>query len=375
MLQTILIKPASGLCNMQCDYCFYCDEAAKREVASYGMMKIETIENIIRKVLKQGEGNICFAFQGGEPTLRGLDFFEKVIEFEQKYNIHNCRILNTLQTNGFYTDEKWCRFLKEHEFLVGVSVDGTQKLHDLHRHDKSGKDTYEKVRRSIALFEKYQIEYNILTVVNRQVAENIKEIYKEYMRNGWKYQQYITCLDPVGETKGERPYSLTPEIYGQFLINLFRLWYKDWRRGREPYIRQFENYIGVLLGYPPESCEQRGICSVQCVTEADGGVYPCDFYVMDEYRLGNFNTDRISDFFEHEKAGKFVEESKKWSDRCRSCEYFSLCRNGCRRSRVEEENTGTYRNYFCEGYRSFFKACEKELTEIVKYRKEQKIHR
>ena len=207
------------------------------------------------------------------------------------------------------------------------------------------------------------------------MAENIKEIYKEYMRNGWKYQQYITCLDPVGETKGERPYSLTPEIYGQFLINLFRLWYKDWRRGREPYIRQFENYIGVLLGYPPESCEQRGICSVQCVTEADGGVYPCDFYVMDEYRLGNFNTDRISDFFEHEKAGEFVEESKKWSDRCRSCEYFSLCRNGCRRSRVEEENTGTYRNYFCEGYRSFFKACEKELTEIVKYRKEQKIHR
>ena len=111
MLQTILIKPASGLCNMQCDYCFYCDEAAKREVASYGMMKIETIENIIRKVLKQGEGNICFAFQGGEPTLRGLDFFEKVIEFEQKYNIHNCRILNTLQTNGFYTDEKWLSFI------------------------------------------------------------------------------------------------------------------------------------------------------------------------------------------------------------------------------------------------------------------------
>ena len=217
---------------LQCDYCFYCDEAAKRDVASYGMMEIETIENIIRKVLKQRKGNICFAFQGGEPTLRGLEFFEKVIKFEHKYNIHKCEILNTLQTNGFCIDDKWCRFLKKHEFLLGVSVDGTETLHNLHRHDKNGADTYRKVRDSIAMFEKYQIEYNILTVVNRQVAENVKEIYKEYKQIGWKYQQYITCLDPFGEPKGQRPYSLTPEIYGQFLIDLFQLWYKDWRRGK-----------------------------------------------------------------------------------------------------------------------------------------------
>lgn len=114
----------------------------------------------------------------------------------------------------------------------------------------------------------------------------------------------------IGEPQGQRPYSLTPEIYGQFLIDLFQLWYKDWRRGKAPYIRQFENYVGILLGYPPESCEQRGICSVQCVTEADGSVYPCDFYVMDAYRLGNFNNDPITDFFERKEAKQFVEESK-----------------------------------------------------------------
>ena len=372
MLQTVLIKPASGLCNMQCDYCFYCDEAAKRDVASYGMMEIETIENIIRKVLKQGKGNICFAFQGGEPTLRGLEFFEKVIKFEHKYNIHKCEILNTLQTNGFCVDDKWCRFLKKHEFLLGVSVDGTETLHNLHRHDKNGADTYQKVKNSIAMFEKYQIEYNILTVVNRQVAENVKEIYKEYKRNGWKYQQYITCLDPLGEPQGQRPYSLTPEIYGQFLIDLFQLWYKDWRRGKAPYIRQFENYVGILLGYPPESCEQRGICSVQCVTEADGSVYPCDFYAMDAYRLGNFNTDQITDFFERKESKQFVEESKKWSEQCKQCEYFSLCRSGCRRSRVGEKDAGTYRNYFCEGYRKFFQVCGANLMEIAKYVSEER---
>ncbi len=374
MLQTVLIKPASGLCNMQCDYCFYCDEAAKREIASYGMMEIGTIENIIRKVLKQGKGNVCFAFQGGEPTLRGLEFFEKVIEFEKLYNIHQCQILNTLQTNGLHMDDMWCRFLEKHEFLVGVSVDGTEAIHNLHRHEKNGEDTYQKVRNSIELFEKYQIEYNILTVVNRQVAENIKEIYKEYKRNGWKYQQYITCLDPIGEQQGQRAYSLTPEIYGQFLIDLFQLWYKDWRRGKAPYIRQFENFVGILLGYPPESCEQRGICSVQCVTEADGSVYPCDFYVMDEYRLGNFNTDQIDDFFNKEEAKAFLEESKKWSERCKQCEYFSLCRSGCRRSRVEDENTGTYYNYFCEGYCKFFQMCGKQLMEIAKFlQQKQKI--
>ena len=222
------------------------------------------------------------------------------------------------------------------------------------------------------MFEKYQIEYNILTVVNRQVAENVKEIYKEYKQNGWKYQQYITCLDPFGEPKGQRPYSLTPEIYGQFLIDLFQLWYKDWRRGKAPYIRQFENYVGILLGYPPESCEQRGICSVQCVTEADGSVYPCDFYAMDAYRLGNFNTDQITDFFERKESKQFVEESKKWSEQCKQCEYFSLCRSGCRRSRVGEKDAGTYRNYFCEGYRKFFQVCGANLMEIAKYVSEER---
>ena len=371
MLQTIFIKPASGLCNMKCDYCFYCDEAAKREIESYGMMEAKTIENIIRKVLRQGKGNFCFAFQGGEPTLRGLEFFQKVIEFEKKYNVYQSQISNTLQTNGLYIDEQWCEFLKENEFLVGVSVDGTETIHNLHRHQKNGTDSYQKVRNSIELFDKYKIDYNILTVVTRQVAENIKDIYKEFKRRGWKYQQYITCLDPIGDEKGQQPYSLTPEIYGQFLVDLFQLWYKDWRRGKAPYIRQFENYIALLLGYPPESCDQRGICSVQCVTEADGSAYPCDFYVLDQYRLGNFNTNSIEEFFQAQEAIDFVEESKKWSDRCTGCKYFSLCRAGCRRSRVKENDSDTYYNYFCEGYYKFFEKYGTTLVEIAKFVSEQ----
>lgn len=372
MLQTILIKPASALCNMKCDYCFYCDQAKKRQVASYGMMELATAENIIRKVLGQGRADICFAFQGGEPTLRGLDFFKRIRELEEKYNIYGCRILNTLQTNGLSIDRNWCDFLKKHEFLVGVSLDGNKFLHDLYRHDKEGGGTYERVRESIRLLGEYEIDYNILTVVTLQTAQNIKEIYREYKLRGWNYQQYITCLDPFMEERGGKAYSLSPEAYGQFLIQLFSLWYKDWRRGKSPYIRQFENYVGILLGYPPEACEYRGMCSIQCVTEADGSVYPCDFYVGDQYRLGNFNKDEIADFFCKEEGKSFVKESQKWSKVCRECEFFFLCRSGCQRSRIYRAEEEGYRNYFCRGLYEFFSRCRKDLEQVAKFVGEEK---
>lgn len=366
-LHTILIKPVSGLCNMQCDYCFYCDETEKREVEFYGLMSEETLKNIIKKSLFQAEGDICFAFQGGEPTLRGIDFFKKVLEFEQRFNRNGVSISNAFQTNGFLLNKEWCQLFHDNHFLIGVSVDGTKVQHDRYRHDKNGNPTYDKVRASIRMLDDYQVEYNILTVINKATALCIRDIYKEYKQNGWFYQQYITCLDPYGEEPGQQEYSLTPKAYGEFLIELFNLWYKDWKRGKSPYIRQFENYIGVLLGCPPESCEQRGLCSVQCVTESDGSTYPCDFYAMDEYKLGNFNENRISDFFENPIAKQFVEESKKLDETCLNCPYYRLCRGACRRSRIKDGDTDTYHNYFCEGYKMFFEKCGQRMIEIADF--------
>ena len=366
-LQNVLIKPASSQCNMHCDYCFYCDEAAEREQGSYGMMSEETLRNIIKKSLFQARGTMNFAFQGGEPTLRGLAFFEKAVELEQKYNRNQVRVTNTLQTNGLGIDEKWCRFFAEHHFLIGISVDGIRKTHDRCRHTRDGKPTYDRVLQAVRLLEEYQVEYNILTVVNAYTAPHIRQIFETYQKNGWKYQQYITCLDPLGKMWGEQEYSLQPEVYGRFLIELFELWYREWKRDRAPYIRQFENYIGILLGYPPEACEQRGICGMQGVVEADGSVYPCDFYALDDYRLGNFNEDKVDRFFEHEKAKAFIGESKQISRVCRECRYYALCRGGCRRSRVREKDGDTYRSYFCESYRMFFEKEEDRLVEIAKY--------
>ena len=158
--------------------------------------------------------------------------------------------------------------------------------------------TYDRVMETAQMFQSYGVEFNVLTVVNRQTAGQIKKIYQSYKSRGFGYQQYIACLDPLGEAAGGREYSLLPQDYGQFLTELFDLWYKDFKKGCQPYIRMFENYISLLLGMGAESCEQNGICGYQNVVEADGEVYPCDFYVLDEYKLGNLNEVSMEDIYE-----------------------------------------------------------------------------
>lgn len=358
---SLLIKPSSGLCNMQCDYCFYCDESEKREQASYGFMSEETLKNVIRKSVLYAGAACSIAFQGGEPTLRGLPFFEKVVEYVNQYNKHGIAIQYALQTNGFDITEEWCEFFVRNKFLIGISVDGLEETHNCYRHDHRGGNTYERVVKTTEMFDRYGVEYNILTVVHSKTAASIKQIYQDYKKRGWKYLQFITCLDPLGEERGQKEYSLLPKAYGQFLIDLFDLWYEDWKNGQQPFIRQFDNYIGIICGYLPESCEQRGTCGIQHVVEADGSVYPCDFYMLDEFRLGNLNKDTMKSIQEKREEIGFVERSFDHSKECKECRWYQLCRGGCFRSRENEDN-----NYFCEGYKMFFDACHERMEQIAR---------
>lgn len=364
---SVLMKPASGICNMSCDYCFYCDEAQKREKASYGLMTEETLKNVIRRTMLTAEGSISYAYQGGEPLLRGLDFYEKAMEFQKKYNRNHIRVSNALQTNGYAMDEEWCRFFKRNQFLIGISIDGIKETHNACRHDRAGGDTYEKVLQATELMDRYGVDYNILTVVNCGVAGHIEEIYRFYGRRGWKYQQYIACLDPMEERRGEKEYALQPVQYGRFLIRLFDMWYKDWKMGRQPYIRQFENYVGILLGYPPEACEQRGRCSVQYAVEADGSVYPCDFYMLDEYCLGNLNESGLNEIDQGRSRTGFVERSEKLAPECRGCRYFFVCRGGCQRNREYNPEDDSCYNYYCQGFQLFFDNCLERMREMAQY--------
>ena len=170
--------------------------------------------------------------------------------------------------------------------------------------------------------------------------------------------QFIACLDPLADERGNQEYSLTPEIYAEFLNTLFDLWYKDLILGREPYIRQFDNYIGILLGVEPESCEQRGMCAVQNVIEADGSVYPCDFYVLDDYYLGNLNKNEYLDIYLRRKSMGFIERSAKPHEECMKCKWGLLCRGGCFRNREKTQSL----NYFCEAYKAFF---EKNINKMM----------
>ena len=207
----LLIKPASGLCNMHCDYCFYCDITEKRAQASYGIMTEQTLRNVIKKTLRAAEGSCTIAYQGGEPTLAGLDFFKKSIEYQKRFNTKGLTIHNALQTNGYGITAEWCRFFKENDFLIGLSVDGLKETHDMYRHSSSGAPTYDRIMETAQLLKEYGVDFNILTVVNRQTAGQVKKIYQSYKSRGFGFLQFIACLDPIGEPCGQRDYSLTPE--------------------------------------------------------------------------------------------------------------------------------------------------------------------
>lgn len=362
----VMLKPASGLCNMRCKYCFYADEMNHRAVSSYGMMSTETLEIIVRKTLALAEGECTFGFQGGEPLLAGLDFFRTLTALQKKYNTKGLKVSNALQTNGLLINEEWAAFFAENGFLLGVSLDGAQSLHDLYRRDDAGRGTFQRIMHGIELLARYQAAYNVLTVVTAQTARNIRDVYRFFARKGLRYQQYIPCLDPLGTARGQNVYSLTPAQYGNFLMKLFDLWYDDVVHGRFIYIRYFENLIGMMLGRCPESCGILGVCARQYIVEADGSVYPCDFYMMDQYRLGNLVTDSFAQLDARREALRFVENSAVWPVRCRSCRWQALCRNGCYRDRVPAEHEAVPVNFFCEAYQAFFSYAAPRLETLCR---------
>ena len=362
---SFLIKPASGSCNMRCKYCFYADEQVNREIQSYGMMTLETMHRIVDKGLAFADGDCTFAFQGGEPTLIGLEFFRDLTEYAAAHpNPRRVRIHFTIQTNGYVINEEWAGFLGEHHFLVGVSLDGTKEIHDRYRLDAAGKGTWSRVMGAIRLLESHQVDYNILTVVTAATARNGQKIYNFFKKNRMGYQQYIECLDPIGEEPGGHEYSLTPERYETFLKDVFDAWYLDRKSGRYVYNRYFENLMMLLSGQMPESCNMRGVCGRQWVIEADGSTYPCDFYALDEWLLGNINTDSLEQMEKRREELAFVRSSEKIHEDCRSCRWFELCRGGCRRNREPMTEAGSGRNYFCSAYRGFFEYAYPRLHEI-----------
>lgn len=269
---TIMLKPASGMCNMRCTYCFYAGESRKRSVPSYGFMSDATLTQVIKKSLAVATESCSLCFQGGEPTLAGLDYFQRAVELAQTWNVNSCALSFALQTNGLRLDEAWCAFLAQNHFLVGVSLDGTKDLHDANRVDAVGKGTHSRVMASLRLLRRYRVDTNILTVLTGNLCRNFRKVYRFYAQHSLDYQQYIPCLDPLGEPRGEYPWSLTPQRFEQYLKTAFDCWYEDLISGSRRYHRYFDNLLLMLDGCPPEACGMLGRCGLQYVVEADGSV-------------------------------------------------------------------------------------------------------
>lgn len=365
MALNLLIKPASGNCNMRCKYCFYVDETKKRSQASMGVMSSETMDIIVRKIYSENVGDCSIAFQGGEPTLAGLEFFQHLSRSLQDFpNPFNVKVHLSMQTNGLALNEEWAKWFAENQVLVGVSLDGPRYLHDRYRVDAEGNGTFRRIMDNIRLLEKYNVDFNILTVVSADGAKNATNIYKFFRQNGFNYQQYIECLDPLGEAHGGYPYSLSAGAYADFLKNTFDAWYQDMKNGRYVYNRYFENLMMILAGQGAESCSLHGYCSNQFVIEADGSVYPCDFYVLDEWKLGSIISDSWQTLNQARENTGFVALSLPVPDKCRRCKIYALCRNGCRRCR-EASGSSVPENIFCEAYSTFIPYALPKLQEIL----------
>ena len=364
---SVLIKPASGKCNLRCEYCFYKDIAENRDIPDFGFMNLDTLETIVRKVLEFADRTATFSFQGGEPTLCGLDYFRNFVAYQKKYNNKNVAITNCIQTNGVLLDESWAEFLKSNNFLVGLSLDGPQELHDKYRKDMQGDGTYSTVIQKARLLEKYGVDFNILFVVTRDLVGKPGKLYSFFQRNNFKYLQFIPCIDPMAEKRGVLRYSLLPAEYTQFLKKFFDRWSEDILSGNDVSIRYFDNLVRILMGQEPETCSMRGTCSCQFVFEADGSCYPCDFYVTDKWKLGNIDEMGIVELFETETSQRFLKTSTAVAQDCLCCRWRQLCRGGCRRDREDILNSVLAKNYYCRAYNDFLSYAYPKLTEIARY--------
>ena len=341
---SLLIKPASSACNLKCAYCFYAEVSQSREKKDYGRMDLVTLEELVKKACEYADDFISFSFQGGEPLLAGLDFFTRFAELEQKYKKSGLEVSNSIQTNGTLIDEGWAEYFKKNNFLVGVSLDGIEKVHDMDRVDAAGKGTFNRVIEKIEVLKEHGVPFNILSVVTGQNYRFIERTYTFFKSQGFDFLQFISCIDDSCK------HSLRPRQLQFFLNTLFDLWFSDFTKGNYISIRAFDNYINMLKGRMPESCAYRGTCGVYYVVEANGTLFPCDFYCTDSWRITNI---KETDFFELQNntvSKKFIEQSQLLSSRCKSCKFHFICRGGCKRDR----EPGLSNNRYCEAYYNFF---------------------
>ncbi|MDR2535346.1 MAG: SPASM domain-containing protein, partial [Treponema sp.] len=329
-----LIKPASSLCNMRCSYCFYADISARRQSPSKGIMTSTTAAGIINNIFKDlsfGD-SITFAFQGGEPALAGLSWYQDFTSMvADQSRGRDIKIRYAFQTNGLLLDETWCELFHTHHVLVGLSLDIIPSLHDKNRITPDGSGTYREVMRCKELLEKYKVPYNILCVLTNQLAREPDKAWRFILQEKIGYIQFIPCLEGSGEAAV--PNVLNPVRFSSFYSRIFHWWAKSLEAGQYISIKFFDDIANLFFRNLPGTCGITGRCQAQFVIEADGSVYPCDFYALDAYNLGNLTEQTLREIFDAPGMRSFLTENPKVPHLCGTCAFYRFCRGGCKRMR------------------------------------------
>lgn len=391
---SVMVKPVGPSCNLDCTYCYYLSKESLLGVSGAAPIDDSILEKHIRDYLSGNDAvEVIFDWQGGEPTLLGIPFFEKVIALQQQYTPSNKAVLNNLQTNGTLLDDEWCRFLRKHRFLVGLSIDGPRELHDAYRRDKGGRPTFDRVMTAAKCLKKHGVSFNTLTVLNRHNTRYPLDVYRFLTREvGARMIQLIPVVEPKGfETlapdqyppdsmpivgsSASRPgsadsvvheWSADPEETGSFLCRIFDEWYN--RDIGKYFVNLFETSVASWAGQPAQICVFSEVCGKAALLERDGSLYHCDHYAYPSCRLGNIQDHTLEEMIYSTRQMKFgLAKSDALPPYCISCTYRFACHGECPRNRFIKTPDGTPGlNYFCPTWKRFFAHADKRLSALVR---------
>jgi uncharacterized protein len=366
----VMTKPRGPICNLNCAYCYYLPKAKMYPDSDFRMSDA-VLESFTKQYIEaQQVPEVTFGWQGGEPLLMGLPFFERAVALQETYRRPGTRIINTLQTNGVLIDDDWAAFFHEHNFLIGLSLDGPQAMHDAYRRDKGGQPTWTRVMRGLRLLQKHEAEYNILCTVHRANADHPQEVYRFFRDEvATDFVQFIPIVRRDNETGHQEGvelthHSVTARQYGDFLIGVFDAWVRH-DVGRV-FVQIFDVALAAWVGQRPGLCVFEPTCGLGLAMEHNGDLYACDHYVEPKYKLGNIMETPLIDLVTSEQQRAFGQAKADLPQQCRTCEVRFICNGACPKNRILDAGEGEPPlNYLCEGYKAFFKHIDRPMRMMV----------
>lgn len=359
---SLLVKPASADCNLRCRYCFYLDRSSLYPGTSCHRMDDATLQRMIATYMDTSQTTCTFGWQGGEPTLMGLPFFRRIVELQARHGCNGARVANGLQTNGTLIDDAFAAFLAEFRFLVGISLDGPASVHDAERRNAGGQGSHAGVLKGIACLRRNRVEFNVLTLVNRSNVGQPEAIYDFLVDRDILFHQYIECVEFDAEGKLQ-PYAITGDEWGEFLVRLFNRW--QMHDTRRVSIRLFDTILARLVDGVSNTCSCSQDCRQYFVVEHNGDVYPCDFAVRAELRLGNVHFETWEQMQANPIYAKFGARKCQWDPRCTACEFLRFCAGDCPKNRFGP-SSAVPRSSLCNGWNRFYTHALPRFNELAR---------